>query len=90
MYDNEQNRPYDVILSNIEVRSLPFDMYNFYKMQVNNAVALTYMDRASMGISCKYSHVLIVIILSFGQKGLGKLYRPRSDCSTVCFLICIL
>ena len=53
MYDHEQNLPYDVILSKIEVRSLLYDMYNFYKMQVNNAVALTY--RASMGNSCTYS-----------------------------------
>ena len=34
MYDHEQNLPYDVILSKIDVRSLLFDMYNFYKMQV--------------------------------------------------------
>ena len=35
MYDHEQNLPYDVILSKIDVRSLLFDMYNFYKMQVS-------------------------------------------------------
>ena len=82
MYDHEQNRPYDVILSKIEVRRLLYDMNNFYKIQVNNAVALTYMDKASIRNSSTFSHVLIVIILSFGQTRLGKLYRPKSDCST--------
>ena len=38
MYDHEQNLPYDVILSKIEVRSLLYDMYNFYKMQVNRSL----------------------------------------------------
>ena len=34
-------------------------------MQVDSAVALTYMDRANIENSSTYSHVLIVIILSF-------------------------
>jgi predicted DNA-binding WGR domain protein len=34
VFDKENNRPYDIILSKIEVRSLLNDTYNFYKMQI--------------------------------------------------------